>query len=501
MTVFCYQAWMKNFPRLNDRDYPRLKKLLKEAAFVEESILSRIGVPDFPSLKGTDMPVLLKNTDSGSALDTLIRLFLIDAPCTEDTVRNTFGAIDIEVLCDAGILSMTDGGMIEAGIKIIPHRGLHIAFDRPGILLTGLRENYVMGIGSSTLTLANITVRKHSRSTLDLGCGCGYHALLAASHSGKVYASDINPRALDFTRFNAALNGFENIICVEGSLFEPFAGQVFDLIISNPPFVISPEKRYIYRDGGMAGDEFCRQIVKLAGNHLNEGGFLQMLCNWAEYEDTDWRETLSGWFASSGCDAWVIRSETRSIGTYASTWIKHTEKEDSLDFTGRFEEWLQYYKSLGIVSVGAGIVNMRKSSKEKNWFRPDEAPEKMLGPCGKNIEQGFKAFDYLFTADDETLLKTKFKLSDDARLERVSAPSPEGWADESIKLTLVKGLVYSGGIDPVMSNMLIKCDGEKPLGELLADISSSVNIPVANLQQGFCNMIREMVAKGFLYRA
>lgn len=481
-------------------DHASLRAVFKSAGFDDTAILERLDIRDFPSLKGTDMPVLMKKTDSGSALDTLIRLFLIDVPCSQNTVRNAFGALDIEVLNDAGILSVTDDGMIEAGIKIIPHRGLYIAFDRPGILLTGLSENYVMGIGSSTLTLANVTVRKHCRNTLDLGCGCGYHALLAASHSEKVFASDINPRALDFTRFNAELNGFDNIMCVEGNLFEPFAGQEFDLIITNPPFVISPEKRYIYRDGGLSGDELCRQIAKLAGNHLSEGGFLQMLCNWVEYEGTDWRETLSGWFENSGCDSWVIRSETRSIGTYASTWIKHTEKADSLNFTERFKEWLQYYKGLGISSIGAGIVNMRKFSGENNWFRPDEAPEKMLGPCGRNIEDGFKAFDYLFTADDETLLKTKFRLSEDARLERVSAPTPEGWADESIKLTLAKGLVYSGGIDPVMSNMLIKFDGTNILAELLAEVSSAVNVPISNLQQGFCNMIREMMAKGFLYR-
>ena len=144
------------------------------------------------------------------------------------------------------------------------------------------------------------------------------------------------------------------------------------------------------------------------------------------------------------------------------------------------------------------IINIRKSHEKEIWFRPDEAPEKMLGPCGKNIEQGFEAFDFLFTANDETLLNTKFKLSEDARLERVCSPTPEGWADESIKLTLAKGLVYSGGIDPVMSNMLISCDGQHTLEELLTDVSSATGIPVGNLRQGFCNLIRDLAAKRFL---
>ena len=492
---------MLNFLIVDKEKHLGLRDLFVRTDFIESTILKRLGVPDFPSLKGTDIPLLCKRTDSGSPLDTLIRLFLIDVPCATEAVRKTFEILKIEDLIEAGILSKTDDGMIEAGIKILPHRGLYIAFDRPGILLTGLKENYVMGIGSSTLTLTNVTIRKHSLNTLDLGCGCGYHALLAASHSDKVYASDINGRALDFTRFNAALNGFENITCVNGSLFEPFDGQEFDLIISNPPFVISPEKRYIYRDGGMAGDELCRQIVKLAGNYMAEGGYLQMLCNWAEYDSASWTDTLGKWFESSICNAWVIRSETRNIFTYATTWIKHTEKNDSVSYQNRLENWIKYYEQLGISSIGAGIINMRKSSVKQNWFRPDEAPEKMLGPCGKYVELGFRAFDFLFTADDETLLKTKFKLSEDARLERVSVPTPEGWADESIKLTLVKGLVYSGGIDPVFSNMLISCDGQHTLEELLMNVSSATGFPVENLRQGFCNLTREMISKGFLYRA
>jgi SAM-dependent methyltransferase len=388
--------------------------------------------------------------------------------------------------------------MVEAGIKILPHRGLFISFDKPSILLTDKKEEYVMGIGSSTLTLANITVRKECGNALDLGCGCGYHALLAASHSGRVYASDINERALKFARFNAALNGFDNIECVNGSLFEPFAGIKFDLIVTNPPFVISPERRYIYRDGGMAGDELCRRIAGQAPEYLSDGGWLQMLCNWAEHEGKDWRETLSEWFAGSGCSAWVMRSESRAIEVYASTWIKHTEKDDNRNFAGRFESWINYYKGLGIGTIGAGIISMKKTQKQETWMKMDEAPEKMLGPCGRYVEQAFDAFDFLSAADDEALLRTKFQLSENARLERVCAPAPEGWADESINLTVSTGLKYSGSIDPVMSNMLILCDGTKTLAQLLEGVSSAAGVPAENLQQGFCNMIREMAAKGFL---
>ena len=102
--------------------------------------------------------------------------------------------------------------------------------------------------------------------------------------------------------------------------------MTFDLIVSNPPFVISPESRYIYRDSGMAGDEVCRRICREAPRFMTDGGFCQIICNWAEYKGEDWRERLKTWFEASGCDVLVMRNQSRDVATYAATWLRHTEK-------------------------------------------------------------------------------------------------------------------------------------------------------------------------------
>lgn len=150
------------------------------------------------------------------------------------------------------------GTQVSAAVKLLPFRNLILAFDLPAMLLTPLRRHYVMGIGGSTITLSQLTIRRPSRHTLDLGCGCGVHAFLAAPHSRQVAAVDLNPRAVQLAAFNARLN---NINCLEGDFFGPVGEQKFDLIISNPPFVISPETRFIYRDGGMEADSVCRGIA------------------------------------------------------------------------------------------------------------------------------------------------------------------------------------------------------------------------------------------------
>ena len=64
-----------------------------------------------------------------------------------------------------------------------------------------------------------------------------------------------------------------------------------------------------------------------------------------------------------------------------------------------------YYQELGIESIGAGLITMRKRKGKTNWYRADESPEKMIGPCGTSIARGFQLRDFLqMVQDDNELL-------------------------------------------------------------------------------------------------
>jgi hypothetical protein len=481
----------------NPQGHQAFHEVLAKAGFTDVSILERLGIKDFPSLRGSDVPILLSRTDSGSALDTLIRLFLVMVPCELGDFREAIHPMSIEDWAAAGLIAMS-GKQVHAAVKLIPYADLLIAFDLPSMLSTEERQDFVMGIGASTLTLANLTVRKSCRLIMDLGTGCGFHALLASRHSERVIATDINPRAVGFAEFNAALNGLHNVECRQGDLFGPVEGNTFDLIVTNPPFVISPERTYSYRDGGMDADGLCRSIVQRAPEYLAEGGFCQILCNWAEHEGIDWKEGMESWFNGTGCDAWVIRSECRDIATYASTWIRHTEKNDPESFPKKFDTWMRYYEHLCISHISGGIIILRRRSSLRNWFRADEALDRMLGPCGESILNGFALKDFLEASSDADLLDAKLTVSQDARLERISSPEPDGWRDEHIRLYLCKGLAYSGTIDPVMANALIWCTGEKTMGEILQDLAAGIGAAPDSLAPAFNSIVRSFIAQGFL---
>jgi release factor glutamine methyltransferase len=139
-----------------------------------------------------------------------------------------------------------------------------------------------------TETLVEESLRRapEQASILDIGVGSGCIAVALAKNlpSARVSGVDQSPEALELARRNAARHGVD-LTLLAGSLFEPVAGQRFDLIVSNPPYIptadletLQPEVREFEPraalDGGPDGLAFYRLIVPAAPEYLNPGGWL-----------------------------------------------------------------------------------------------------------------------------------------------------------------------------------------------------------------------------------
>lgn len=146
----------------------------------------------------------------------------------------------------------------------------------------------VMAVGGSTQLLAAACYPQSDvERILDLGCGSGTLALLMSAACRSVVASDINPRALQLARFNAALNGIGNVEWRLGHLFEPLAGERFDLIVSQPPFVprAPSTPQVLYLHGGARGDELALQVLAQAPAHLTPSGMTIVLSDFPLLEE------------------------------------------------------------------------------------------------------------------------------------------------------------------------------------------------------------------------
>ncbi|GFO59068.1 release factor glutamine methyltransferase [Geomonas silvestris] len=124
------------------------------------------------------------------------------------------------------------------------------------------------------------------KTLLDIGTGSGCVAIVLAKElpEAEVATVDISPEAIEVARGNAERNA-ASVHFFQGSLFEPFAGRRFDMIVSNPPYIrkdeldtLQPEVRGFEPmsalDGGADGLDFYRAIVAGAPEHLNPGGRL-----------------------------------------------------------------------------------------------------------------------------------------------------------------------------------------------------------------------------------
>src|SRR5258708_7953463 len=208
---------------------PRFLEVLPRADFTVPAVAGLLGGDSVTELKSRS-PRLLYATRSGRPLDTLVRLFVAGVPVDLEQARATLQPALVSALSKAGVLRVTSSAAVPL-VSILPHDDLVLASDQP--FRSGTVPEYVPGITDSSVFLELYTIRRPMASVMDFGTGFGIHALRASLHADRVAATDANPRALDFVRFNAALNLCSNIELVEGNAFEPVAGRSFDLIVGN----------------------------------------------------------------------------------------------------------------------------------------------------------------------------------------------------------------------------------------------------------------------------
>jgi hypothetical protein len=247
-----------------------------------------------------------------------------------------------------------------------------------------------------------------------MGTGSGVQALLLAGHADEVVATDVNERALDFARFNAALNGV-TLDVRAGSLFDPVAGELFDLIVSNPPYVISPDTGLLFRDGGLPGDSFSEAVVRQAPALLHEGGYAQIRANWVTGPDEAPAAAPTRWLQGTNCDALLLHTKTWGHFEYAVSWNSFL-RVDAEAFSEALGRWLGYFRAEGIERISGGLLVLRKRSAPENWLLPLTTPEPQPG-AASHVRRLFAAQDYLRRHGDEFLLDARFVPANDHLVE------------------------------------------------------------------------------------
>jgi methylase of polypeptide subunit release factors len=494
-------ATTRDDPPAVDRpdDVRRIRDTLDRAGFDDRHILERMGALESADLSfsAMDRPRVLRRTRQGDPLATFIRVFLADAAIPLDDFRRAVEPMDPATWAELGLVE-ADGDLVRRRVALRPVQGLVIAHD--GALPDGgTRSDHVLGVSGSTHTFARSMMRIPAERTLDLGTGGGYLAMLAAAHSRQVLGTDVNARAIAMARFNAQLNGIGNIELAAGDLYEPAGERRFDLILSNPPFVVSPEGGVKFRDSGLLGDEICERIIRGAPAHLAEGGFAQVMCNWVRPADRDWVERLTGWFEDSGCDVWVIQALSFDPADYAQHWLGQGDAPVKARFAEHFDRWMDYYDRQGIEAIDFGLINLRRRSTERNWVQFD-VDRRHNQPNGTGIHVGFAALDLVRRIEDvPSWLSLRLRCRPELRLSQRLEPGASGWKVEKAECVLGDGLRFEGEVDPIVFHLLTLCRGREPLSEILPQVAARVGGDPEEVMPAGLRAARELVEQGFLW--
>lgn len=405
------------------------------------------------------------------------------------------------------------------------------AFQRPGVL----RHDHVLGIGGASLTLVQSTPRRPVDTALDLGTGCGIQTFHLLAHARHVTATDISDRALATARFNLILNAEAldvdpwdlpaRVSLERGSLLEPVADRRFDMVVSNPPFVITPrspeehaEDRFTYRDGGLPGDRLVRELLGALPTVLNPGATAHLLANWEiprdphEEPSTTWSRGPASW-VPPGTGAWLVQREVQDPCEYAETWLRDaSQQRDVADYERAYAAYLDDFDSRDVAAVGFGMVWLYRPGEET----PDIAPrifetvphpiqqpiapalaaewERMLRMARDETDHGARG-PAAASGTDPAWLARHYTVAQDVTEERHGTP---GAPDPAlILLRQGAGLRRSVILSSEAAGFAGVCDGELSAGQILTALGSLLGWQDGPAPQ-LLREIKGLITHGFL---
>ncbi len=450
-----------------------------------EQTVQRVGValtaagftpPRLKDLLGSDgalvdagrRPDALRHAHAGGDLGVLARLFLL-ADGVSDEELSGLGTLAEDLRC-CGLVSQR-GGVNVGAATMIPHDDILIASDGPG---SDVSDALVPGVQGPSHLLGMLAIRRPVQRALDLGTGNGIQAILLARSSEHVVATDLNPRAIAYARFNAALNGVTNIEFRQGDLFEPVAGERFGLAVANPPYVISPETSFTFRDSVLGGEAISAQVVVGMSDVLEEGGHATVLVSW-DASGADPHATPVGWVAGLPVDGVVLSTTIEPARSNAERWTAAHADRDAA-----FAQWYDYYVANGIEHVGYAAVVMRRRERHGR-HRVIAVPPTMASQASDHLLR-------LLDGQGTTVAEASIvRLAPTTRITEVTEPGPDGWALASAEISLADGLGFRADLDVRGLAVVRSLVSQTAVADLPGDDADEV--------LGF---VRELVELGFV---
>lgn len=376
----------------------QLGAALKRAAFDEEFFANSEAIAP-QLLEAVRRPMVLWSLrEQPSPTATLARLFAYDDHVSAQELGDALEPALVEALTQANLLRATDDG-IASNMRLIPFYGLLVASDPLHL------PDPVMGPGDTTAELARAMPSEDLGSVLDVGCGAGSLALLAASRgAAEVVGVDVDPRAIQWSRLNATLNDL-SIELHEGDLATPVKDRRFDLVISQPPFVAKPEAidHAKYLHGGPMGDEIALRLFEQLPSMMNDSGHALVLFDSPVRDDSALWERVAAAHESQDIQALLFTAPGNSPNIQSIGYAAGHYPQLGPDYAACAVQYREHFKARAIEQCEHVLATIRRVPGEPPMSVVIEQP-RLSGLGAAAIAETWKAVGLASQPDEDLLL-------------------------------------------------------------------------------------------------
>jgi methylase of polypeptide subunit release factors len=452
------------YPRPDFESAAALGAALRHIGYTETRVLDMLGEEAYSH--GRDELPLDERRVARTHLGTIVRALFLQLPTPRSDVADALGERGVQALESIGFVA--DGEPYRLRARILPVGDLLVASDDYPQDEREDPPDYVAAYTLTSRVCDCLTPRVRGARALDVGTGSGVQALLAARHASHVTATDINPRAIAFTELNAVLNGFRNIEARLSSLFESVAGERFDLITCNPPYVVSPENRWAYRDSGLRGDEISRRVLLDAAEHLEEDGYMTMLASWVGADEESADERPLAWVKTlEDCDAWILSVWEADPLDHAATWNKQLAGKAG-EFGRAIDTWTEYLGEIGAGWVSEGAILLHRRRGRRHGARVDGIDDEALEAAGDQVRRAFAGRAALASLGrGDRLLAARVELVMPVELEQELVPRRSRNAAVAARVQLADGTSSTIETTPQALELVPRLDGSVSLKRLV----------------------------------
>lgn len=481
--------------------FARVRELFVRSGFEEAPICARAEIESIHDLPPFDDRAAFKDVTDAQTL--FVRLFMDCDAVPWEIVRSVLSDADVQTLEALGLLrdAPLAKGECLTTVALYPIEELFVASDRrhgfDSTAGTPPADLVFSPITRETQRFLRLMPRESCDHLLDVGAGTGVAGLIAAARfARRVTLVDIAARAVRFAEFNVALNALSNARVLQGDVYEPVAGEHFDVIVAHPPYVPALTTELVFRDAGEDGEQVTRRVLEGLVGHLAPGGQAYVECMLTDREDVELEERVRGMLGDHSDDFDLVIAQGRTLNPYYFLADQARAGYTSFEHLSRWNEVLDRLRIDSLVFVS--LLLQRRANA-----RPVITTRRALSPLTTAADMqwvlrwmvGTASWDM---ADARRLLSSRPRTVPRTELRSRSTLSEGQWSVEECLLVTLAPFAVEASCPNWYATLLQFCDGRMTVREHLQYLRDTRAVPDTAPEDLFASMIKQLVDAGLI---